>query len=587
MTGRLRGHLVAVWRLALHSVLGRPGGAILMAVAIAASTFALTLALIVDDAAESPWDGTFAATAGPHAVVHALDPAALPAITTAAGVASVGGPFPMLRFDDVAGAGDVYVVGRDRTDPPVDRPVVTEGTWIADGGLVVERSFARARGLTVGDRLPIGPNGLEVVGIAVTSGWAAYPGHQPAMTWTTRAEAGALASAAGERRVVASLRLDDPAGAVAFARAYGATDDAGPQVVPWEQFRSASTADARTIRVVLVTGAVALAILTAAASVVLVSGRFAEQTERAAALAAVGASAGFGAFVVVTELLVLATAAVPLAVVAGELVAPVLAANAGDALETAGGPGIVGAQTGLAALGGLATALVAAVPAYVRGVRAGTNGALTGALAGAPSASGGAAAAVRAPARLPATAALGLRFAFRRPARALLPSAGLAVTVGMVVAALTLESTAAAGGLADGSYLLADLRRVTYGLVVALAGLAVVNGVLLAWSTALESRRTTQVLEALGATPRQTTTVLVVAQALPAAVAALVGIPLGMGLLRLLFQLNGGDAADVVAPPAGWLAAAVPATVLVTVLISAAAIRLTPSASGVSALGSP
>jgi predicted lysophospholipase L1 biosynthesis ABC-type transport system permease subunit len=35
----------------------------------------------------------------------------------------------------------------------VDQPEVTQGTWVRPGGVVVERAFAEALGVRVGDRL--------------------------------------------------------------------------------------------------------------------------------------------------------------------------------------------------------------------------------------------------------------------------------------------------------------------------------------------------------------------------------------------------------------------------------------------------
>jgi predicted ABC-type transport system involved in lysophospholipase L1 biosynthesis ATPase subunit len=45
---------------------------------------------------------------------------------------------------------------------------VTEGSWIRNGGVVVERTFAAALGVHTGDSIMLNGRPLNVVGIAVT-----------------------------------------------------------------------------------------------------------------------------------------------------------------------------------------------------------------------------------------------------------------------------------------------------------------------------------------------------------------------------------------------------------------------------------
>lgn len=101
--------------------------------------------------------------------------------------------------------------------------------------------------------------------------------------------------------------------------------------------------------------------------------------------------------------------------------------------------------------------------------------------------------AVRLSARLPVPLLLGLRLAARRPSRAVLAGAGLSVTVAAVVVALWMEA-GIAGDPAQVSEALGEdaiaydkLRLVTYAFIAGLVVLALVNAVLVAWTTALDN----------------------------------------------------------------------------------------------------
>ncbi len=67
-------------------------------------------------------------------------------------------------------------------------------------------------------------------------------------------------------------------------------------------------------------------------------------------------------------------------------------------------------------------------------------------------------------------------------------------------------------------------------LTVVLIALAVLNAVVTAWATVLDTRRAAARGRALGATPRQVSAGITAAQVIPALPGALVGVPLGIGL---------------------------------------------------------
>jgi len=108
-------------------------------------------------------------------------------------------------------------------------------------------------------------------------------------------------------------------------------------------------------------------------------------------------------------------------------------------------------------------------------------------------------------------------------------------------------------------------------LTVALVALAVLNAIVTAWSTVLETRRSSALTRALGASPGQLSAGLVTAQLLPALPGAVIGIPLGIGLFALA---NSGGARATVIPPAWWLVAAVLGTMIALAALTAIPARI-------------
>ena len=142
----------------------------------------LTLGLALNEVVTEPYQQTRAATAGPDVVAEprATGPEALAALaplTTAAGVTDHSGPFPVAFLTMTAHGTTVQAVveGRDTAPASLDRPAVTDGTWVRPGGVVLERAFADALGVHTGDTVSIGGRTLRVVGIAVTAARVTYP----------------------------------------------------------------------------------------------------------------------------------------------------------------------------------------------------------------------------------------------------------------------------------------------------------------------------------------------------------------------------------------------------------------------------
>jgi putative ABC transport system permease protein len=125
----------------------------------------------------------------------------------------------------------VRLDGRDRAPATVDQPKLTQGSWVRDGGAVVEAAFAHALGVNAGDRISLRYLDLDlaskhdvagrlsrsfrVVGVAVTAAAAPYPEvsclslcpGNVGQVWLTRADA-AASPAAGSVYVM-NLRLAD------------------------------------------------------------------------------------------------------------------------------------------------------------------------------------------------------------------------------------------------------------------------------------------------------------------------------------------------------------------------------------------
>jgi putative ABC transport system permease protein len=82
------------------------------------------------------------------------------------------------------------------------------------------------------------------------------------------------------------------------------------------------------------------------------------------------------------------------------------------------------------------------------------------------------------------------------------------------------------------------------------------------------------ILKAIGLTPAQITATVVGAHATLALLAALLSIPIGIGLYLALYQAANGDTTDAVVAPVPWLAAIPIATLLLVVAATGLPARL-------------
>lgn len=566
--------LLLTWRLVRGDVARRRVQALMLVVMVAVTTATLTLSLALRGVDDSPFARTRAATHGPD-VAGLFEPdfhgtagtlAQFEAFRHAPGVVRSSGPFPVARLELAYDGHDVRVhaEGRDRDRAAVDQPLLTAGRWAAPGGVVVERGFANALGVHVGNTVHLAGRPFVVRGIAVTS---AMPTGDP-LVWVDSGTLLALADRGTPLWYALNLDLADPAASGAFASAHD-TPNAAWAWQSWQQIRADDGTALADERALLATGSALLAIVAAAGIAVMVGSRMAEHARRVGLLKAVGATPRLVALVLVAENLLLAAAGTVAGLVAGWLAAPTLAHAGASLLGTAGAPALDPAMVGLAAALATLVAVAATGPPALRGARTSTIRALDDA-ARPPRRRDGV---VDLSARLPVPLLLGLRFVARRPRRALLAAASVAVAVATLVATLMMRHSTVLGVAVAGNVVAAarqdGLDHVGNVLSMVLAVVAASNLLFATWATVLDTRRPSALARSLGATPRQVAGALASAQLLPGLVAAVVGIPAGLAL----YLAAGGSSARANLPVPALLAV-VPATLLAIAVLAAVPARI-------------
>jgi ABC-type lipoprotein release transport system permease subunit len=595
------GKLRLICRLAGRDLRHRRAEAVLLLLAITAATATLTLGLALNGVTSQPFAQTKAATRGPDVVATFQNlgspgpslssaAAAMKALARQPGVTASSGllPFswPTVRVHGLTAG--VLAVGRSQTPARIDQPEVTQGSWVRPGGVVVERSFAGALGVSVGTRLTLNRRPFVVVGIAVSAANAAYPEanlvtyggpyppHQMGTMWLTRADAVSLAS----RRSVPisylmNLKLADPAQAAAFVNAHSSGQFSILGLTNWQVIASTDAKQVNTEEAALVVGSSLLSLLAIASVAVLVGGRIAEQQRRVGLLKAAGGTPKLVAAVLLAQNLVLAVAAAAAGLVAGRLAAPLLTSPGGGLVGAAGTPSLT--MTPVAIVIGLAVgvAVVSTIVPALRAARRSTVAALAD-TARAPRRTGWL---VRATSRLPVPLLLGLRLAGRRPRRLVLTIASVTITVATMVAALAIHTHI---GQAESGYstlndpVYSRLDRVLMAVIVVLVLLAAVNVVFITKAIASDTRHSAALARALGARAEQVSSGLAAATLVPGLAGAILGIP--AGLLMVAGTAHGGS---INVPPAWSLAAVLVGTLAVLAGLAAtvarAAARHTPA----------
>jgi putative ABC transport system permease protein len=595
----VRGPALLLWRLAASDLRHHVAQAVLLLVAIAVATATLTVALALNGVTSHPYQQTQAATKGPDVVAYMTSPSQAKGLLHVRGVTASSGPYPvtsaLLHFDGrTAGA---LIEGRSQAPAAVDQPEVLAGSWVRPGGVVLERTFAEALGVGAGGRVTLNGHSFRVAGIAVTAaqppypnlcdstvqeqqatstGFAttaasacpnvSFPGVGPSsigLVWMTEPDAAALTSKASPLREYAlNLKLDNPADAPAFADAYVA--QSSPLVSTWQNVATADGLLVSDAQSVLKPGALLLGLLALASVAVLVGSRLTEHTRRVGLLKAVGSTPGLVAAAFLAENLLLALAAALAGLLAGWLAAPLLTSPGAGLVGAPGAPSLTPGTVIAARTVALAISLAATLVPAIRAARTST----VSALADAPRSPKRRDLLIRVSRRLPVPALFGLRLAARRPRRAILSAASVAVTVSGLVAVLAFHADASSkfsgfgtsGGL--GNPVISRDEQMLTVITILLVTLAALTAIFTAWATVLDARRASAVTLALGATPQQVRAGLATAQVISALPGAILGVPLGIGLFKVAAKGPSG------LPPALWLVAAVLGTLLVVAALT-------------------
>jgi putative ABC transport system permease protein len=578
------GRILLVRRLAARDLRRRPAQAVLLLIVITAAMATLTLGLILHGVTSKPYGQTRAATAGPDVVASSVgftgstgtSASALgrfAALAHAPGVTAHSGPYsvawPVLRAHGITA--DVMAEGRDEAPAAVDQPKVIQGSWVRAGGVVVERAFADALGVQIGDHVTLDGRPFQVTGIAVTAAVPVYsqvcfyggcsgPGGQPrsfdtGLVWLTPAAASSLATPGNPLTYYLNLRLRDPAAAPAFVSEHQPPPTSGPAALTaWQSLRDAAATLVVQEQQILVPASWLLGLLAVASVAVVAGGRMAEQEKRVGLLKAAGGTPSLAAAVLLAEHLLVALAAAAAGLAAGWLAAPLLTSPGASLVGSPGPPSLTWSTVLLVAAAAVAVGVASTLVPALRAARIST----VAALAGAARPPRRRAALIKFSAWLPVPLLLALRLVTRRPRRALLSAASLAVTATTIVAVLIYHATVSLDSRRSGPFSgppdpgQGRVSEVLLVITVVMVILAAATTIFTTWATVLDARRFSAITRSLGATPQQTVAGLSAAQLLPALAGALLGIPAGTALYAAV--QNGGAQGS---PPAWWLLAMV------------------------------
>jgi putative ABC transport system permease protein len=595
----MMGRLMLIARLVIRDLRRWPMQTALVLVAILAATTTLTLGLALNGVTSKPYQQTRQETAGPDVVASYVNLPPMPkgatpaaalsafrALIRAPGVVAHGGPYPVgwatLRAGRVTAG--VIAEGRQPGWAAIDRPKLTEGSWISSDGVVIERSFADVLGVSVGQRITLDGRPFRVAGIAVTAATAPYPdadytlagtpfpSNECGMIWVSEPTARSFATKALPLSYLLNLRLASPAAAPAFAEAHSHGVFQLLDMTPWQQMPQQDSNVILNEQRILLVGSWLLGLLAIASVTVIVGGRMAEQTKRVGLLKAVGGSPRFVAAVLLTENLLLALAAAAAGLAVGWLAAPLLTSPGSGLVGTAGAPSITPRTVEWVAAVAVAVALLATFVPALRAARKST----VDALADSARRPRRRAALIALSRRFPVPLLLALRLTARRPRRAVLAGISVVITATTIVAVLSVHAREdQVQPRASGLSVLANPRfdridSVLLVLTVTLAALAAINAIFITQSTAVDARQSSALVRALGASPRQVATALSVTQLIPAVPGALIGIPVGLGLVA---AVGHGEMASIPVPPAWWLSLMVVGLLAALALLTAVPAR--------------
>jgi putative ABC transport system permease protein len=550
-----------------------------LTIAIAGTAAAtIVLALEVRSSGVDPWQQTFDAANGAHVLAFTRSQADARAIAELPGVIERTGPVPVATVTvGPLGSSDRAFLAGLSGPPAVNKPVLTSGSPLREGGIVLERSFARAVGIEVGATLKLtswrgsadqsGSVELPVLGTAVVPSQPRYPRRNPGLAWVTRATLEQIEPDRTYWRWMEAIRLANPATAAAYT---GQAADPGA-LETWQDQRRNALDDARTTQVIVTMFTILLLIVAFVVVGILVGARASAQNREIGLLKAAGFTPRQVGAVFALESVALGLVAAGLGFVLGTILAPRLAAPSAESL--------LGSPTIAANPWHVLIASCFVLPVLVAGaltstrrstrftvleaIRAGSSSPPKSRLARAAALSG-----------MPLTVGLGLKDLLARGRRALLLTAAIALSGAVVVIALSVDASLDAQPAGKTSDVPDELPLLIYTLDATLLVITATTLVAVALLSVRERIRDYGVLKAIGLTPTQITSTLVSAHAALAVVASLLAIPLGIGLYLALYGMASGTTEGAVLAP-WWSLALTPfGTVLVVVAATILPARL-------------
>jgi putative ABC transport system permease protein len=554
-------------RLAFAGIRSRLLASALTIAIAGAAAATIVLALEVRSSGREPWQQTFAAANGAHVLASVPTQADARRIANLPGVTEGGAPVPLVRATvgppaSTERADLASLSGRTT----VNMPVLTAGSQLREGGILLERSLARALGIEVGSSLELttrrGRVDLPVLGTAVVPSQPRYPRRNPGLAWVTRATLERIEPDRTRWRWTEAVRLANPSAAPAFAERAAATRPGDLFFETWQDQRANALAEAQPIELVVTTYTILLLIVAFVVVGILVGARAAAQNREIGLLKAAGFTPRQVGAVFALESVALGLIAAALGFTLGMLAAPRLAAPSAETL--------IGSPTIAASPWHILVASCVVIPVLLAGTLASTRrstrySTLEAMRAGRSSPPNSRLAHTLTRSVLPLTIGLGLKDLFARRRRALLLAAAIALTGAVVAVALSLEATLDAQPAGEASDVPDELPLLVYALDAALLLITATTLVAVTLLSVRERIRDYGVLKAIGLTPTQITSTLVSAHAALAVVASLLAIPLGLGLYFALVMAAGGTTEDAVLAP-WWALALIPVgTVLVVI----------------------
>ena len=575
-----------LFRLAFAGIRSRLLASALTITIAGAAAATIVLALEVRSSGRDPWQQTFDAANGAHVLAFAHSQADARAIANLPGVTERDAPVPLVTASlgpTLGGPGS-----RDRVElagvsgrTTVNVPVPTAGSQVREGGIVLERSLARALGTEVGATLELttrrGSFDLPVLGIAVVPSQPRYPRRNPGLAWVTRATLERIEPDSTRWRWAEALRLANPSATAAFteraAASLSATALQSGEIYfePWQVQRDNALADAQPIEVIVTTYSILLLIVAFVVVGILVGARASAQHREIGLLKAAGFTPRQVGAVFGLESAALGFVAAALGFTLGMLLAPRLAAPSAETL--------IGSPTIAANPWHILVASCVVIPVLLAGTLTSTRRstrytALEAIRAGSSSPPNSRLARAVTRSSRPLTMGLGLKDLLARGRRALFLAAAIALTGAVVVVALSVEATLDARPAGEVSDVPDELPVLIYALDAALLLITATTLIAVTLLSVRERIRDYGVLKAIGLTPKQITSTVVSAYAALAVVASLLAIPLGIGLYFALYKAASGTTDDAVLA-SWWLLALIPiGTVLVVMVATSLPARL-------------